>query len=166
MIPYIHVYDLHLGPLTLHPFGILVAIGVVLGTALAKRRARGLGLDQDQLMSFITWSLVGGFVGGHVFDATFYHPKELLARPWSLLFLWEGLSSFGGFMGSLLGVALWKFYETKPFLELGRGFTLVRFVRRAEPLPVLAFCDTFLAVFPLAWTFGRLGCAVVHDHPG
>ena len=38
--------------------------------------------------------------------------------------------------------------------------------RRATPLPILPFCDTILAVFPLAWTFGRLGCTVVHDHPG
>ena len=166
MIPYIHVYELHLGPLTLHPFGILVATGVVLGTALAKRRAQWLGLDQNRLMSFVTWMLVGGFIGGHVLDEIFYHPQEVLEAPWSLLYLWAGLSSFGGFIGALIGVVLWKFYETKPWLSLGAGFTLVRPVRRATPLPILPFSDTILAVFPLAWTLGRLGCTVVHDHPG
>jgi len=166
MIPYIHVYELHLGPLTLHPFGILVATGVVLGTALAKRRARSLGLDQDSLMSFVTWALVGGFIGGHVFDEIFYHPEEILKAPWSLLYLWAGLSSFGGFAGSIIGIVLWKFYETKPVLRLGAGFTLVRPVRRATPLRLLPFSDVFLAVFPVAWVFGRLGCTVVHDHPG
>jgi phosphatidylglycerol:prolipoprotein diacylglycerol transferase len=83
-----------------------------------------------------------------------------------LLYLWAGLSSFGGFIGALIGVVLWKFYEAKPWLSLGAGFTLVRPVRRAEPLPILPFSDTILAVFPLAWTLGRLGCTVVHDHPG
>ena len=29
MVPYIHVPDLHIGPLPLHPFGILVATGVL-----------------------------------------------------------------------------------------------------------------------------------------
>jgi phosphatidylglycerol:prolipoprotein diacylglycerol transferase len=26
--------------------------------------------------------------------------------------------------------------------------------------------DVTLSVFPVAWSFGRAGCAVVHDHPG
>jgi phosphatidylglycerol---prolipoprotein diacylglyceryl transferase len=166
MIPYIHIDDLQLGPVALHPFGILVATGVVLGTALAKRRARWLGQDQNGLMSFVTWMLVGGFVGGHVLDEIFYHPKEVLEAPWSLLYLWAGLSSFGGFIGALVGVVLWKYFDTRPVTNLGNWFTLVRPVRRAEPLPLLPYCDTILAVFPIAWTFGRLGCTVVHDHPG
>lgn len=166
MIPYIHIEDLQLGPIALHPFGILVALGVVLGTALAKRRARALGLDPDTLMSFVTWMLVGGFVGGHVLDELFYHPKEFLAAPWTLLYLWAGLSSFGGFIGALVGATLWKYFEARPFKNLGSWFPLARLVRRAKPLPILPFCDVVLAVFPLAWTFGRLGCTVVHDHPG
>lgn len=166
MIPYIHIDDVQLGPLALHPFGILVAIGVVLGTSLAKRRAHWLGLDANSLMSFVTWMLVGGFVGGHVLDEIFYHPSEVVQAPWSLLYLWAGLSSFGGFIGSLTGVLLWKFYDAKPVMNLGNWFTLMRPVRRPVPLPILPFCDTILAVFPIAWTFGRLGCTVVHDHPG
>ena len=47
MIPYIYVPDLKLGPLTLHPFGLLVATGVIIGTWLATRRARQRGLDLD-----------------------------------------------------------------------------------------------------------------------
>ena len=39
MIPYIHVPDLKIGPLTLHPFGLLVATGVILGNLLATKRA-------------------------------------------------------------------------------------------------------------------------------
>ena len=48
MIPYIHVPDLHVGPLPLHPFGILVATGVLIGTALATRRARLLRIRRSQ----------------------------------------------------------------------------------------------------------------------
>ena len=42
--------------------------------------------------------LIAGFMGGHMLDEIFYHPQELVKRPWSLFFLWEGLSSFGGFV--------------------------------------------------------------------
>ena len=102
VIPYIHAPDLKLGPVTLHPFGLLVATGVIVGTALATRRARRRGIDLRKLNSFITWMLVAGFMGGHMFDEIFYHPSEIVKRPWSLLFLWEGLSSFGGFLAGSL----------------------------------------------------------------
>lgn len=174
MLPYIHVSDLHIGPLPLHPFGLLVATGVLIGSALATRRARQRGLDLDRLNSFITWMLVAGFMGGHMLDQIFYHPEEIatfeggqfrFVRPWSLLMLWEGLSSFGGFIGGLIGILLWRRYELKPRLNVG-PIALSWFTRRAEPQPILPFIDLILSVFPVAWIFGRGGCSVVHDHPG
>ncbi len=165
MIPYIHVPDLKLGPLTLHPFGLLVATGVIIGTWLATRRAKQRSLDLEKLNSFITWMLVAGFLGGHMLDQIFYHPAEVMKRPWSLFMLWEGLSSFGGFVGGLIGVVLWKYFEAIPLLRTPL-FTISKFKRRETPMPIIPFCDLILSVFPVAWIFGRSGCSVVHDHPG
>lgn len=167
MIPYIHVPDLKLGPLTLHPFGLLVATGVILGTYLATRRARQRGLDLDKLNSFITWMLVAGFLGGHMLDQIFYHPHELVKRPWSLFLLYEGLSSFGGFTGALIGIVLWKYFEASPWVRIpGLGAAIPKFRKRSLAMPILPFADLILSVFPAAWVFGRSGCSVVHDHPG
>jgi phosphatidylglycerol:prolipoprotein diacylglycerol transferase len=143
-----------------------VASGVVLGTYLATRRARQRGVDLDLLNSFITWMLVGGFAGAHMFDEIFYHPHEIVKRPWSLLLLWEGLSSFGGFLGAILGVLAWKYFEAEPFIRLGPIATIPKFKRRAQPMPILALADLIASVFPVAWILGRSGCTVVHDHPG
>jgi phosphatidylglycerol:prolipoprotein diacylglycerol transferase len=165
MIPYIHVPDLKIGPLTLHPFGLLVATGVIIGTWLATRRARERGLDLDKLNSFITWMLVAGFLGGHMLDQIFYHPQEVVKRPWSIFLLWEGLSSFGGFVGGLIGVILWKYFEAVPIFRTP-FFTISRFRRRETAMPIMPFCDLILSVFPVAWVFGRSGCSVVHDHQG
>lgn len=165
MIPYIYVPDLKLGPLTLHPFGLLVATGVIIGTWLATKRAKQRALDLDKLNSFITWMLVAGFLGGHMLDQIFYHPAEVLKRPWSLFLLWEGLSSFGGFVGGLIGVVLWKYFESVPKLRTPL-FTFSTFKRRERPMPIMPFCDLILSVFPVAWIFGRSGCSVVHDHQG
>ena len=165
MIPYIHVPDLKLGPLTLHPFGLLVATGVIIGTWLATKRAKQRRLDLDKLNSFITWMLVAGFLGGHMLDQIFYHWPEFVKRPWSIFLLWEGLSSFGGFIGGLIGVLLWKYFESVPVLRTPL-FTLSTVKRRETPMPIMPFCDLILSVFPVAWIFGRSGCSVVHDHPG
>ena len=156
MIPYIHISDFNLGPLPVHPYGLLVATGVLVGTSLTTRRARILGYNIEALHSFLTWMLVSAFVLSHMLGQVFYHWDELVRRPWSLLFLWEGLSSFGGFAGAIVGVLLWK------YLEADHG------VPRARPRPaaILPFADLVLSVLPIGWMFGRAGCATVHDHPG
>lgn len=156
MIPYIHVPDLKIGGLTLHPFGILVASGVLIGTALTTRRARKLGYNVQLLNSFVTWMLIAGFIGGHVFDQLFYHWDQFVRRPLSIFFLWEGLSSFGGFLGALIGILLWKHFEWRGWF----------FRKREQSMPILPYADLVLSVFPIGWMFGRSGCSVVHDHPG
>ncbi len=164
MIPYIHIPELSLGPLTIHPFGLLVATGVIVGTHLANQRARLLDVDLDLLSSFITWMLVSGGICAHVLDEIFYHPDEL-AHPLSLLKVWNGLSSFGGFVGALIGVLAWKYFTTKP-VAVFQGMSFTRIALRDKPMPILPLCDLILAVFPVAWIFGRSGCTVAHDHPG
>ncbi len=162
MIPYVKVPELTIGPVPLHAFGLLVATGVVVGTALATSRARKRGFDLDLLNSFITWMLVVGFVCGHVLDEIFYHPDEIVQDPLSLLKLWAGLSSFGGLTGALIGIILWKYFDYLPFGTPG-GWG---FVRNKSPRPILPFADLILSVYPVAWMFGRSGCSSVHDHPG
>jgi phosphatidylglycerol:prolipoprotein diacylglycerol transferase len=147
VLPYINLPDLHLGPIPVHWFGILVAIGVLIGIWLARRRAPFMGIDPDQLESFINWMLLCGFVLSHVLDTIFYHPDELVARPWSIFMIWEGLSSFGGLFGAAIGIFLWKRFR-------GKG------------APIMPYADLILSVYPVAWIFGRMGCAVVHDHKG
>jgi phosphatidylglycerol:prolipoprotein diacylglycerol transferase len=168
MVPYIHIPDLHIGPtfrifgykvlpIPLHPFGLLVATGVLVGTSVTTRRAKKLGYDLLQLNSFVTWMLVTAFALSHILDEIFYHWDEVVRNPFSLLYLWEGLSSFGGFTGALVGIILWKYF----YYEDGAGFR-----KRAEPARLLPFADLVLSVLPLGWMFGRAGCASVHDHLG
>jgi phosphatidylglycerol:prolipoprotein diacylglycerol transferase len=168
MIPYIHVPDFHIGPLPLHPFGILVATGVLTGTSVTAKRAEKLGYDVVRLNSFITWMLVSAFVLSHALDAVFYHWHDEVERlpwslnplsdsmPWYLVKPWLGLSSFGGFIGAVVGIVLWR------HLEVVDG----KLRLRSKPAALLAYADLVLSVLPLGWLFGRAGCSVVHDHPG
>lgn len=131
MIPYVHIS----AGTFLQPFGLLVALGVIIGTMLAVRRARKLGFDVDALNSFITWMLVMGFVCGHVLDSAFYHPSEVAAKPWKLLMLWEGLSSFGGFTGAAIGIVMWRYLTLKTIYTIPQG--IGRFVSAAAAATVV-----------------------------
>ena len=73
------------------------------------------------------------------------------------LMLWEGLSSFGGFIGAVVGIVLWKYFV----IDDGRP-------RRARAPACRSFRSptSSCRCFPLGWMFGRAGCATVHDHPG
>jgi phosphatidylglycerol:prolipoprotein diacylglycerol transferase len=165
MIPFVFVPDFHVGPLTLHPFGILVTLAVLVGTSLATARAKKVGVDPAELSSFATTVVVCGFVGGHVIDALLYTPREVLERPLQLFAIWRSQGSFGGFIGATLGAFAWKHFETRPWQRI-LCLEVPRIARRAEPRRILPLADVLLAVFPVAWIFGRMGCALAHDHPG
>ena len=132
-------------PLAIHPFGLLVATGVVLGAWLARWKAARDGVHPETVMNLAGWVLIPGFICAHVFDDLAYRPELVAERPWHLLFIWDGISSFGGFFGAVAGAFVWS---------------------RRRKLPGLAFADPIAFAFPLGWLFGRTGCFVVHDHPG
>ena len=146
MLPYLAQPSLKLGPLTIHAFGALVALAVIVGSAIGKRRAAALGLRAETLTSILTWVIVGGFVGGHVLDLLFYEPARAFHDPLALLRVWEGLGSFGGFIGAIAGAV-----------------TYLRWRRVERPW---AYVDAIAYGFPFGWIFGRLGCAIAFDHPG
>ena len=147
MIPYFEQPNLHLGPITIHAFGVLVALGILLAFRLIRRRAARLGLDGALAERLAVNMVVVGFICAHVFDRIAYFPRDVLARPWSLLFIWESISSFGGFLGATF-VAVW-------------------FVRRqSEPGLGWRYLDLIAWAFPAAWLLGRSGCALAYDHPG
>ncbi len=166
MIPYIYVDTLHIGPLSLPPFGILVVLGAIVGIALARWRAKRVGLPDEDVRGLLTVIIVGALLGAHWIDSILYHPAEVLKNPRSLLTLWSNLSSFGGFVGVALGAFLWKYYGSRILFTIPQVLNFRLPVRRPTPKTLLPYADVIMAVFPVAWIFGRAGCAVVHDHPG
>jgi len=147
MIPYIPQPTLSLGPLSLHAFGVLVAIGVLLGTRVVERRVQREGLDVGIAARLAVWVLVAGFIGAHLVDRFIYYPQKTLADPVSILRIWEGISSFGGFLGAIVGAALFI-----RFNSLGKD--------------TWRYLDAMAYAFPTGWFFGRMGCFFAHDHPG
>jgi phosphatidylglycerol:prolipoprotein diacylglycerol transferase len=146
VIPYFELREIALpGGVSLAVFGTLVALGVFSGVAFAESRARAVGLPAATLHAAIVWALVPGFALAHLVALLPHigHPDEL--RPGLVLQFWNGMSSFGGFAGALLG--LW-----------------LRF--RRQPAVLLTLADVLAPALVVGWVFGRLGCTLVHDHIG
>jgi phosphatidylglycerol:prolipoprotein diacylglycerol transferase len=147
MLPYFRQPTIPLGPITIHAFGLLVAAAVLVGTWVVKRRLERDGLPLRPGQQLLSYILIGGFAGAHLVDRLVYFPAETMADPISLLKFWNGLSSFGGFLGAVVGAII--------FLQ-----------RQPPDAGGLPYLDAVAYGFPFGWIFGRTGCFVAYDHPG
>jgi phosphatidylglycerol:prolipoprotein diacylglycerol transferase len=130
---------------TITPFGALVVIGVLVGLRCCRRMVALRGLDPAQLEPLTLRVLVFGFAMAHWVSLVFYFPDQVLARPWILLLPTSGLSSVGGFIGGVIAFA---------------------WVCRRRGLQMRAWADVLAYGLLAGFTIGRVGCSVVHDHPG
>lgn len=151
LIPYIRppeklIADLPvIGPLKLQVFGPLVAAGVILGYQRCLHYAKKKDVDEFLVRDLMFWVLVTGFVISHWVSVLFYFPEDVAANPLVLIMIWNGLSSVGGFFGAAV------------------GFT---WYLRKHKQPSLVYLDMMVYGLLVGFTMGRLGCSLVHDHPG
>ncbi len=149
LIPWfdVPILEIPIGSMTLplHGFGLLVALGFMIGSQTAMGRARRLGLDPNVINRLVGYLVLGTFVGGHVGYGLMYKTREYLADPIQFLYAWQGLSSFGGF-AVCVPLSIWFF--------------------RKEKVNTWAYLDCLAIGMTVGWFFGRMGCFVAHDHPG
>jgi phosphatidylglycerol:prolipoprotein diacylglycerol transferase len=94
--------------------------------------------------------LISGILGAHLFSVLLYFPDQLRTDPWLPFRIWEDISSLGGMLGGIIGAFLF-FTIRAPQVSARTRF---------------AYLDAIAFVFPFGLAFGRLGCAMAHDHPG
>ena len=148
MIPYFEMPRLEL-PFhqKIDIFGVLSAAGVMTGAVLAARAARKYWPGDDEpARGLVTWAVMFGLYGGHFLHIFGYHPELLSWADWSLpLRFWDGLSSMGGVLGSLIGIGIYF---------------------RTIKVPFSRYMDALALGATPGWAVARIGCFFVHDHPG
>jgi phosphatidylglycerol---prolipoprotein diacylglyceryl transferase len=162
-LPFFHAGAVHDG-IPLQWFGMIVALGVVIGSIPLRRYGEWHGVSDDHIRALLSWLLFSGFAGAHLLDMIFYNwekigeatnavpagwwflPDWLWPANWPLVLrFWEGISSFGGFVGGATGFALYVWWKR---------------------LPAALFADMAIVGLLPAFSIGRIGCTVVSDHIG
>jgi phosphatidylglycerol:prolipoprotein diacylglycerol transferase len=132
---------LHLGPIPIHWFGILLALAMLAaGWALGREFARR-GLDARWAWDAVVFGSLGGLVGARLWVIVESWPAFLDA-PLRFVFSGGGLAWYGGFVGGAIA--------------------LTRYFRRHR----IAWLDGADAVAPalaLGHAIGRIGCQVSGD---
>ena len=149
MIPFLHI-----GPLTIPTFGLMVATGLLAAAYLLqadfdRRREqfvksgyakKGKPSHHDEGFLIIGIAGLAGLVG-----ARLYHvletPRELMADP-SMLVRRFGFAWFGGFLG---------------------GFVALLFLARHFGIPWLEFMDLCSPAAAVGYAIGRIGCLLSGD---
>jgi phosphatidylglycerol:prolipoprotein diacylglycerol transferase len=148
VIPYLEHPIIEIGSYPLQAFRVLALIAIVVEYMIVVRRAPAHGFSSEQASSLIAWATVFGLVSAHVFDVLAYYPERLLEDPLELFRIWGSLSSWGGMLGGLGGLA---------FVAWRRGL---------GANGVLRFLDVAIYALPFTLAVGRLGCGLQHDHLG
>lgn len=157
-LPHFQLGSLDVG-IPIQSFGVIVAAGVLIGAALLRRYAEWHGVSDDHIRGILGWITITGFLGAHWFDVLAYEPHKLsepiAAWPpggpagtpqWPVLLrIWDGISSYGGFVGGAIGFAIYVWWKR---------------------LPVRLFADISIVGLLPAFSIGRIGCTVVSDHVG
>jgi phosphatidylglycerol:prolipoprotein diacylglycerol transferase len=150
MIPF-----LHLGPLTIPTFGLMVASGLLVAAYVLQAdfdRCRANFLKKGYLAEgkepshhdegFLIIGIAGlsGLVGARLYHVL-ESPRDLIADP-SVLISRFGFAWFGGFLG---------------------GFVALAFLAKHYRIPVLEFMDLCSPAAAVGYAIGRIGCLLSGD---
>jgi phosphatidylglycerol:prolipoprotein diacylglycerol transferase len=147
MIPF-----LHLGPLTIPTFGLMVATALlisayVLQADIDRRRLHlagtkiSAGGKKDEGFLVIGIAGIAGLAGARLYHVL-ESPSEFFANPWPQLFSRFGFAWFGGFLG---------------------GFVALIFLARYYKVSILEFFDICSPAACVGYAIGRIGCFLSGD---
>lgn len=146
MIPYFGWDTVQVGSITIQVWGLFIALAFLAATWIAARRARAKGLSPDHVWNLAGWIFLASIVGSRAFHVIVYEPAYFAAHPWEALDpRMPGYAIMGGFLGAVV------------------AFTW--YVRRLA-ISWIAYADTLIWGLPWGCGIGRIGCFLIHDHPG
>lgn len=134
----IYPFVIHLGPLEITGYGIMMMVAFLVGGWLIGLELRRRKLSEDYAADMIAAAVIGGIIGAKLWYVA-------LNNEWDELFSRGGLVWYGGFIGGTAAVIL-------------NGWRLGVPLRWTMQLAALAL--------PAAYALGRVGCFLVNDDYG
>ncbi len=151
MIPWFQFTVIRLGPIPIQVWGSFVALGMAVSIWIISRRSKRMGENAEQIIDLALWAIIGGLIFARVFHVFLYEPAYYLSHPIEMIKVWHGgLSSFGGLFGAVMGFII-KMKKT---------------AANKRPANWLKISDILAYAAIYGWMIGRIGCLMIHDHPG
>jgi phosphatidylglycerol:prolipoprotein diacylglycerol transferase len=131
---------IHLGPITLGTYGLMVATGLICAFFVmrADLRRRALEVDAESIIGITGLAGLAGARLYHLLES----PAEFFANPLPLLFSTTGFAWFGALLG---------------------GFTALVLLARNYRMKILLMLDVAAPAAALGYGIGRIGCLISGD---
>jgi len=127
----------HIGPITIHTYGVLVAAGFFLAIALAMRQAGKEGVSPDAIVDIGFYVLLSGIIGSRLFFIL-VNLNHYMRNPAEVFKIWEGGLIFYGGVLFALPTAIW--------------------IMKKRGLDIWKTGDLFAPSLAIGHAIGRLGC--------
>ena len=129
--------DIQIGPITIHMYGVMIAIGLVMALFVSEKRAEKRGLnDNDMIFHLFLGAIIGGALGTRILYYLVSIP-EILKDPSILWNFSNGYVVYGGIIGGIL---------------------VCMICCKMKKVNFLTYFDLIMPQVALAQGFGRIGC--------
>jgi phosphatidylglycerol:prolipoprotein diacylglycerol transferase len=135
----VHPTAVQIGPLSIHWYGVLVALGFLSGLWTAGRRAVHGGIPAEKIVDLGPWLIVGSIVGARSLYVVSYWREQFAGGPFWEIFMVHhgGLVFYGGLLGASLACIVYV---------------------RIKRLPPWKVADILAPSIALGYVAGRIGC--------
>lgn len=126
------------GGLRLHTYGLMVALGFLVGLFWVGRESKRVGLPSEKLMDLAFYIIVSAIVGSRLFYVLVEDPSMFWSHPLDVFKVWEGgLVFYGGLLGAVATSAWYMWRHQLNFWKVA---------------------DIFMPGVAIGHAIGRLGC--------
>lgn len=121
--PNLHIYlesvgkNITIGGFTIAYYGMVIALGMLLGGSLVLRKAKKAGKDEDAYLDVVIFTVIFAVLGARIYYVIFawdYYKNDLLSI---LNFRQGGLAIYGGIIGGIITAYIVTKIKKIPFLE-------------------------------------------------
>ena len=93
-----------IGPLNIHFYGVIIALGMLLAVVYAMKRTKQFGLKQDDILDGVLWIVPFAFICARIYYCAFEW-DSYRSDPISVLYIWQGgIAIYGGVIGTAIGL--------------------------------------------------------------
>jgi phosphatidylglycerol:prolipoprotein diacylglycerol transferase len=121
MYPQIDPVAFHLGPLSVHWYGLMYLIGFLTAWGVLSLRLKSgrVSFTAEQLSDILFYSALGIILGGRIGYMVFYAWPELSHNPLTVFQIWKGGMSFhGGLLGVIIALTVYAKKIGKSLVDL------------------------------------------------
>jgi phosphatidylglycerol---prolipoprotein diacylglyceryl transferase len=147
--PYIYInidpIIFHIGPISLHWYGLMYALAIIIGLQVIRGYTTRKGITQAMVYRITWWCVIFGLIGGRLYFVV-QQPdfvSHYLSQPQHILATWEGGMAFYGAIFLVIPTLIWR--------------------ARVERLNPLVLIDAGVLFAAAGQIFGRIGNLINGD---